>query len=670
MQNFGSRQTSLDLNGPKIEIINNPSDASTTNGGIATFTGFATATFPVGLPTVLATNTGSLAYNWYVEGYGPLTDGTITGIGLTGVVGSATTSLTVHGSSPTSDGLKFFLRPDYVPSAYSQPAGSDVVAGTARSTPNARNEPADSELATLTVFPTISITSQPEDSVIPQTFNTDFSVEASTTNGTEASLGYQWSLNGDNLSDGSSVSGSTSKTLTISRPSAGLNTVQCTVTHPTAGNSPIKSDVAKLDVTELRTIINYERGGEGDDQIDDTGSRDLAKGGPLAFRAATEVRSRAIVVYAPETDIDLKITVGGCGGGGRNGHRGGEGGVSVFRVTLTKNTEYNIKLGSQASGRGPEGGSPLGGGLTVMYRKAEVLVVAGGGGGAGTNGRGGDGGGIDMAGENGQGRNPGRGGTRFNVGELPLEGSFQMDQRGQFNRDFGNGRRLGGILSKCTIGAYYAQQGYSPCQDVGQQQGRSYDGRTIRGTATIQRGYKSGLGFRNNAGMSSGNEGGGGGGAYGGDGGAGSGSGGGGASGYNSGNVELISTQLGGNSGAGFICFEDWSNRENDEPCFPANDNVTVTWTIGREAAFNNTIVFKRESGTGPERITWGPNSGTLTSSIAPGSVYTLESRTGVALRLSGNTLQLEDLTDNDFNDLTVTPSRGSFTSASRYVCA
>ena len=63
-----------------------------------------------------------------------------------------------------------------------------------------------------------------------------------------------------------------------------------------------------------------------------------------------------------------------------------------------------------------------------MYRKAEVLVVAGGGGGAGTNGRGGDGGGIDMAGENGQGRNPGRGGTRFNVGELPLEGSFQMDQ--------------------------------------------------------------------------------------------------------------------------------------------------------------------------------------------------------------------------------------------------
>ena len=95
MQNFGSRQTSLDLNGPKIEVINNPSDRSTTDGGIATFTGFATATFPVGLPTAFATNTGSLAYNWYVEGYGPLTDGTIVGLGLTGIVGSATTVFTV-----------------------------------------------------------------------------------------------------------------------------------------------------------------------------------------------------------------------------------------------------------------------------------------------------------------------------------------------------------------------------------------------------------------------------------------------------------------------------------------------------------------------------------------------------------------------------------------------
>ena len=672
MQNFGVRSSTLDLNGPKIEVINNPSSVTTDSGGIATFTGFATATFPVGLPTEFATNTGSLAYNWYVEGYGALTDGSIVGLGLTGIVGSATTVLTVYGTSPDADGLNIFLRPDYVPSAYSVD-GLDVTAGTARSTPNARNEAADSQSAVLTVNPVISIVSQPTDKVISETFDTTFEVEATTTNSTESSLSYQWSLNGEDISDGSTISGSNTDVLTISVASAGLNTVQCTVSHPTAGNSPIKSDVAKLDVSPLRSVINYELGGEGQTQIQETGSHDLVKGGRIGFRARSELSSRALVIYAPESDIDVKVTIGGCAGNGRNGHRGGEGGVSVFRVTLTKNTEYVVKLGSPSSGKGPEGGAPNGGGLSVIYRKAEVLAVAGGGGGAGTNARGGDGGGIDMAGENGQGRNPGRGGTRFNVGELPLEGSFQMDRRGQFNREFGNGRRLGGILSKCTIGNYYQKQGFSPCSDVGLQQGRTGTGSQIQGTATIQRGYKSGLGFRNNAGNASGNEGGGGGGAYGGDGGSASGSGGGGASGYSSGNIELISTQLGGNVGHGFISVEAWATREDDLPFIPEDSAQAVKWTIGREAAFSNTIVFVRESGTGPERITWGPNSGELTSQIAPGAVYVLENTfvngsPGGKLRLQGNTLQLEDASDDDFNDLTVRPSSGSFTSASRYV--
>jgi hypothetical protein len=89
---------------------------------------------------------------------------------------------------------------------------------------------------------------------------------------------------------------------------------------------------------------------------------------------------------------------------------------------------------------------------------------------------------------------------------------------------------------------------------------------------------------------------------------------------------------------------------------------------VGREAAFSNTITFKKESGFGPSRITWGPNGGTVSAQISPGAVYTLESFTRGSLRLSGNTLQMEDASDNDFNDLTVTPDRGRFTSSSRYV--
>jgi hypothetical protein len=65
--------------------------------------------------------------------------------------------------------------------------------------------------------------------------------------------------------------------------------------------------------------------------------------------------------------------------------------------------------------------------------------------------------------------------------------------------------------------------------------------------------------------------------------------------------------------------------------------------------------------------LTFGPNGGTVSAQIASGAVYTLLSHPG-KLRLSGNTLQLEDSTDNDYNDLEITPDRGTFTSSSRYV--
>ena len=101
--------------------------------------------------------------------------------------------------------------------------GLDVTAGTARSTPNARNEtPFDSQSAVLTVNPVISIVSQPTDKVISETFDTTFEVEATTTNSTESSLSYQWSLNGEDISDGSTISGSNTDVLTISVASAGV----------------------------------------------------------------------------------------------------------------------------------------------------------------------------------------------------------------------------------------------------------------------------------------------------------------------------------------------------------------------------------------------------------------------------------------------------------------
>ena len=94
--------------------------------------------------------------------------------------------------------------------------------------------------------------------------------------------------------------------------------------------------------------------------------------------------------------------MGAAAGNSRNGNRGGEGGISVFKMTLKQNTEYTVKLGiNYFQGGGPRGGINGGGGLAVIYEKARVVAVCGGGGGAGTNGRGGDGGGCNVAGERG-----------------------------------------------------------------------------------------------------------------------------------------------------------------------------------------------------------------------------------------------------------------------------
>merc|ERR1739838_612084 len=71
----------------------------------------------------------------------------------------------------------------------------------------------------------------------------------------------------------------------------------------------------------------------------------------------------------------------------------------------------------------------------------------------------------------------------------------------------------------------------------------------------------------------------------------------------------------------------------------------------------------------------FGPNSGTVTVSMGADAIYNLESTTvngapGGWFRLSGGQLQFEDTGDGDYNDLTVTPNSGQFTSSTRYQLA
>ena len=648
-------QSDLDLNGPILSFSTQPVGTScSVASGIATFIGIATATFPSG-QTERETNTGEISYQWY-KGSTALTDGT-------NVTGSGTTTLTLSGlTSPSDNNTVVFLQADYTPNALS---------------PNAINEPLNSDNATLTVLPTISIDTQPVDVTVVEDIESSFSIVASTSDDS-VGLGYQWYLNG------SQISGATSPTLSITRPDPGLDKVYCEVSHPTAQPGIVTSTEATINVINSRTFIQWELIGDGTRQA--KGERDLASAGPFSQRARVNVSARIIQLFSPEKDIDVKVTLGAAAGANSNrGHRGGEGGISVFKMTLKQNTEYTVKLGVNSyQGGGPRGGLHGGGGLAVIYEKARVLAVCGGGGGAGTGGGGGDGGGCNVAGEqNRVGEIGSAGGLHIRVDELPSTGMTQAGRTG-FS-DFNNEDPGSGRLSGCTIGGHWRRQGKAPCEDVGtgvvffKNDGGVLSDTTNTTTGPITRGYKAGQGHRNNGGAGSGNGGGGGAGARGGEGNTNNG-GGGGASGYYTSQVELLSsttlpngTRLGGNDDVAFICVEAYnpSLDGQQEPCIPPKSNSdverTVEWTITRSTAENVSCVFTRETApeTGPTQLIFGPGAETKTSQISRGAVYKLTTRNNVdQITIDRSIPQgILTLSDLDFNpgSLSITPSLGRF---------
>jgi hypothetical protein len=186
-----NKQTTLDLNGPILSFIQQPSSTSACTNSSVQFVGIATAYFPTQNPGNPAIPTGHISYKWYLDGYGELNDGNFNG---TVITGSASTTLTLSGisSAVLFNNTQFFLRADYVPSAYSL-SGLDVDAITSRSTGNAINEPKDSDVATLSVYPDIVITRQPENEsvelskpinssgTVTHSFNNDIDVTLSLT---------------------------------------------------------------------------------------------------------------------------------------------------------------------------------------------------------------------------------------------------------------------------------------------------------------------------------------------------------------------------------------------------------------------------------------------------------------------------------------------------------
>jgi hypothetical protein len=546
------KQTTLDLNGPELIFTTHPSSATINQGGSTTMTGTAVAAFSSQDPPNPATNTGSISYQWYaIDIFGrpssPLEDGTNSSLGVT-LSGTNTNTLSISNASiPNANGVRFYLVADYVPSAYSQPVGSAVTVGTGRSTGNAFNDPKSSNTATLTVNPTLTLTSNPSSREIAENEFETFSASASASDGSSVSI--QWQLNGSDLSDSSTVSGSRSNTLRISRPSAGTYYIRAKFTHPTASNSPIYSSTATFNVVLARAILNYEVFTDGGYSAN-TGQIDLKQqsGNSYTFFSGGGTGWQTTCIYAPERDIDVYIELAGAKGRNQGGKRGGDGGYTKIRYQLQRNTEYILKVGhSYGYNVAPTGGVSSGGGMTIFYRGAHVVAAAGGGGGSASKGKGGDGGGAGQSGGDGQGRGGGKGGQSVGTGGLPYEGSFA----GGVGLDDVPTSTNGGWLSSCTWGGWWrTSQGKSPCDALGKIYMYNAMGNIISNTTdTIQRGFKPGKAFRNNGGRAQKtSDGAGGSGAYGGDAAKkGSSHGGGGGSGYWNGEGQLISAERGVN---------------------------------------------------------------------------------------------------------------------------
>ena len=540
---YNSHNTTLDLNGPFLRFTSTPESVTVNAGDDVTLSGLATAEFkhnPTTIPGERVTNTGDIEYQWYING--------IAAEDVSGKIsGSQTNEITIQDlQNPSETGQSIFLRASYTASAYQSESGA-ITAGIARSTGKASNENQrlDSNAAgsvIVTVNPTISITTQPTDSTVAQGQDATFTVVASASDGSDVS--YQWSQDGVALSDNDDVSGSTSPTLTISSTTIGDSTITVTVSHPTAGNSPITSDDATLTIVDARQMLTVEQLDYGQTTaLADPVTYNLFERkdqglGPVRLEKLPGARS--FVVHPPEKDIKLKITMAGPAGGSRHGFTGGEGGLSSFTFTLPKDEELTLKVGPNYGD-----GNGAGGAVAIIYYKASVLVTCGGGGGAGRNGDGGDGGGIGLNGGAGRGSSPGAGAVTFEDGTAPIGGEWQGNGSGP--PAAGNRSPIGGRVSGCTIGGYYRRLGTPPCSDVGVVKARTAAGPEITDSEVILRGYKAGLGYRNNAGIGNGDNGGGGAGFVGGNASTNRGGGGGGA-GYSSGVVELLSTQLGGNS--------------------------------------------------------------------------------------------------------------------------
>ena len=333
------------------------------------------------------------------------------------------------------------------------------------------------------------------------------------------------------------ASGTATDTLTIQSDAVGINTVRCVVSNAGATNTPVTSDEVNYNVvsTVSQATINIETIGIGTAAVIST--HNLASSA-LEINVSGQgggQQNMYQIIYSPDRDIDVEMDMYGGAGFSTPSYAGGQGGYARIRFTLKQNEEYTLS-GLIGTVNAP-----------YLYHKSSLIACCGGGGNAGNSGDGGDGGGVGVAGASGTGSGAGSGGQAITAGALSSTGIFGSLYQGltAVAPDTNATGQQAGKTTPCSKGVYWAQQAYTPCQDMGLTRFRQSDGTEVTTTTnTIDRGYKAGYDVTQTAGQAAGTGGNGGNGATGGDGGTNG--GGGGGSGYTDGSVNIVAASQGG----------------------------------------------------------------------------------------------------------------------------
>ena len=523
-----SISTKLKLNGPTLGYLQQPTDSIESINRDVTFTAVVNATFPSASGDSIE---GTFGFSWYLNN-AEVNNDTVS-IGVTITSPSSNQSKIVFSNIDTSfDGNEVYVICDYIP---------------ASGEPNAINDNLKSDVVTMILNPDIEIVTQPQDVEVGKGSSTTFTVDAQLKNGSKQNLEYQWYIDGqaiiDGTFDGYTYSGTSSDSLSIELDSGlsdATKNVYVEVSHPTAFNSPLQSETVELSVVDPRSIIVLEAYTFDNQYKSQT--IDLQKTNTYTVDSSifgTEYST--IQFHCPEKEVTLQLDMFGAKGTDNNGFSGGNGGQSRVEITPSRNVEYTLIGISNNSG-------------LFLYRGSNLIACVGAGGDAGISANGGDGGGINIPGADGSGRLGGDGGEKINAGTMGLTGSYGSVYASA-NIDLYPDDSIaqspeGGSSISCTKGSYWINQGISACSNNSgsQIQFVNVDGTTVSNSSRLIRGFKPGYTISNTSGAGLNNGGDGGSGATGGAGGV-SGSGGGGGSGYTNGEVNVVSSSLGGGFG-------------------------------------------------------------------------------------------------------------------------